>query len=341
MHLDKKHSISIPHIALEVNNSCNQNCVFCYNHIPHIKCNHESKYGNLKKVLKKIYSQAEINSISFTGGEPLLEGRLSELVMYAKMKKSLTTIISNGTLFSEQILKELTLIKNDLFQLPVHSFLSEVHDNMTGLSGSHEESVNAIKKLNSFKANVVAVIVLTSMNQEDISQTIDFIVNLGVNQISVDRYNIGGTNKNSAGKILPDLNQIRNTYLLINKKAQEFKLRITSNVCTPHCVLNPADYPFIGFGNCPKNSLHFPLTLNSSGDVRVCNHSPVIAGNIFNQHIDEILDSAYVKSWNLNIPEYCRDCKLWDICRGGCRAASEQTGADNSCVDPMIRQRKS
>jgi len=289
------------------------------------------------KVLKKLFSQAAIDSISFTGGEPLLENRLAELVMYAKMNGSLTTIISNGTLFTEQKLNEFILLKNDLFQLPVHSFSSEIHDKMTGLPGSHKKSVDTIKQLHTTKNNVVAVIVLTSINIESISKTIDLIAKLGLNQISVDRYNIGGINKRIAENILPGLEQLRKVYLLINNKAKELKLRITSNVCTPHCVVNPADYPFIRFGNCPENPLHFPLTLNSEGDVRVCNHSPVIAGNIFAQHISAIIDSPYVKSWNTNIPQYCQDCKSWSVCRGGCRAASEQTGLDNCFVDPIIR----
>ncbi|MDD3740434.1 MAG: radical SAM protein [Bacteroidales bacterium] len=334
--MSKKQQISIPHIALEVNNSCNQKCIFCYNHIPHNNKNKGSNYIKLKKVLKQVYSHANVDSITFTGGEPLIEERLPELVLFAKMKNSLTTIISNGTLFSDQIINNLVLIKNDLFQLPIHSFSAEIHDKMTGLTGSHEKSVIALQKLKAKKANVVAVIVLTSQNAETISKTIDFIINLGIKQISVDRYNIGGVNKKTADKILPDINLLKKTYLLINSKAKDLKLNITSNVCTPHCVINPAEYPFIRFGNCPENPLHFPLTLDISGNVRVCNHSPIITGNIFKQDFPDILNTPYVKSWNTNIPEYCKNCKLWSICRGGCRAASEQNGMNNKSVDPIV-----
>ncbi|HNQ67019.1 MAG TPA: radical SAM protein [Bacteroidales bacterium] len=334
--MGKKQKISIPHIALEVNNSCNQNCIFCYNHIPHQKIENKSNFQLLKKVLKQAYSHAEINSITFTGGEPLLEDRIPEMVLYAKMKNSLTTIISNGTLFSEQKINDLLLVKNDLFQLPIHSHSEIIHDKMTCLEGSHEKSVNAIKILKSHGSNVVAVIVLTSLNSQTISETINFIVNLGIKQISVDRYNIGGKNKNSANQILPELNNLKNSYLLINNIARDLKLNVTSNVCTPHCVINPAHFPFIRFGNCPENPLHFPLTLDISGNVRVCNHSPIIAGNIFKNNFDEILNSTYVKSWNINIPEYCKNCKLWPICRGGCRAASEQIGMNNKSVDPIV-----
>jgi len=328
--------IQIPHIAVEVNNSCNQDCVFCYNHRPHNPKSEKSKYHSLIKLLKEIYSQANIDNITFTGGEPLLEERLPELVLFAKMKKSLTTVISNGTLFSSQMTEELLVAKNDLFQLPVHSANADIHDKMTGLPGSHAKSKDAILRLKDKGANVVAVIVLTSLNVNDVVSTLRFIHSLGINQISVDRYNIGGKNKLAYADILPGLSELRAAYLLINDEAKRLNLRISSNVCTPHCVISPANYPHIRFGNCPENPLHFPLTIDELGDLRVCNHSPVVAGNIFKKKIPEIIQSDYIKSWSRNVPEECSSCKLWKGCRGGCRAASEQTGSDNSKADPIL-----
>lgn len=327
----------IPHIAVEVNNSCNQNCIFCYNHRPHENFKREGNYKALLKVLKRIYTLADIGNITFTGGEPLLEPRLPELILFAKMKKSLSTVISNGTLFTPDRLREMLLVKNDLFQLPVHSYKSEVHDRMTGLNGSHEKSVKAIKELQSAGANVVAVIVLTGLNIKDIDKTIQFISELGIKQISVDRYNIGGTNKNKYSAILPEKQELRNAYTLINSASKRLNIKLSSNVCTPHCILNPADFPFIMFGNCPENPLHFPVTISVDGTVRVCNHSPVAAGNIFKEKFQDILKSDYVKSWNENIPDLCMDCSLWKNCRGGCRAASEQTVGNNKMADPVIR----
>ncbi len=326
----------LPHIALELNNSCNQDCVFCYNHLEHQELNSGGNYKRLIKVLKQIYSDISVGSITFTGGEPMLEPRLVELVLYAKMKKSLTTIISNGTLFSDAKIKELLLVKNDLFQLPIHSYIADVHDRMTGLQGSHKKSIEAIRKLLAANSYVVAVIVLTRYNMENIDKTMQFIAELGINQISVDRYNIGGKNKYKYREILPDKDEIKKAYILINSTAKSLNLKLSSNVCTPHCFLSPVDFPFIRFGNCPEDPLHFPITVDCDGGVRVCNHSPIIAGSIFKEKLADILDSQYVKSWNKNIPDLCADCDLWKNCRGGCRAASEQTGGTNSMVDPII-----
>jgi pyrroloquinoline quinone biosynthesis protein E len=330
-------SFFVPLIALEINNSCNQDCIFCYNHLPHQSVLVLNNYNKIRRVLKQVFSQAKVGSVTFTGGEPMLEPRLAELVLFAKMNNSLTTIISNGTLFNNENISNLRLVKNDLFQLPIHSVDSEVHDKMTGLRGSHSKSLSSISQLLKEGANVVAVIVITRMNSLDIDKTIEFIASLGVSQISVDRYNIGGKNKSNYSKILPDVGELRNAYSLINSTSKRLNLTISSNVCTPHCVINPANFPFIRFGNCPENPLHFPLTINIDGDLRVCNHSPVVAGNIFKQNISEIVKSQYVKSWDEKTPDFCNNCGLWKTCRGGCRAASEQMGGNNSMADPIIK----
>ncbi len=326
--------LQLPHIAIEVNNSCNQDCVFCYNHIPHNQLESNSSFKKVKTLLKKIYSKADVYNIVFTGGEPLLDSRISEIVLYAKMHKSTTTIITNGTLLNQEIIDDLLLIKNDMFQLPIHSYNRDIHDKMTKLRGSHAKSVNAIKRIVDSKSCLAVVIVLTKENAQHVDKTIGFILALGVKQISVDRYNIGGPNKDNRDDILPELDSLKDCYTLINRCAKHYNISITSNVCTPHCVLNPKDYPYIRFGNCPEDSKGFPLTIDLSGNLRVCNHSPNVVGNIFETEIVALLGSEYVRSWN-RIPIECDACEMWSICRGGCRAASEQVGGTNLDIDPI------
>ena len=79
-----------------------------------------------------------------------------------------------------------------------------------------------------------------------------------------------------------------------------------------------------------------PITVDINGNVRVCNHSPVIAGNIYEKPLYEILHSDYVESWNNIIPEICKNCNWWEKCRGGCRAASEQIGTGLAEADPVV-----
>lgn len=76
--------------------------------------------------------------------------------------------------------------------------------------------------------------------------------------------------------------------------------------------------------------------MDINGDIRLCNHSPVVAGNIFEKELKDILYSSYANSWNEIIPNFCSNCNKWSICRGGCRAASEQYALGLSHVDPIL-----
>jgi PqqA peptide cyclase len=68
----------------------------------------------------------------------------------------------------------------------------------------------------------------------------------------------------------------------------------------------------------------------------MCNHSPVVMGNLFRETPQTILSSAYAASWENSHPAYCSGCTKWATCRGGCRAASEQLGGTLEHEDPII-----
>lgn len=102
------------------------------------------------------------------------------------------------------------------FQRPIHSAISQTHDNMTRLQGSHKKSSDAIVRLSNSGAMVVAVVVLTKHNIKDIASTFNYIQELGISQISVDRYNIGGKSLDNLDEILPNALELKSAHLIIN-----------------------------------------------------------------------------------------------------------------------------
>ena len=150
----------------------------------------------------------------------------------------------------------------------------------------------------------------------------------------LNRYNIGGKYQNT--NLALNKIEINSAFAIANSIAEHKDMIITSNVCSPICYINPALYPKIWFGHCSDDMIRRPITINIEGDVRLCNHSPIIAGNIFRNRFEEIFQSAYSKSWSETMPDYCKECELYITCKGGCRAASEQVGNSLNNVDPII-----
>jgi radical SAM protein with 4Fe4S-binding SPASM domain len=100
-------------------------------------------------------------------------------------------------------------------------------------------------------------------------------------------------------------------------------------------VLNPRNYPNISFSHCSDKAERRPLTIDNQGNIRFCNHSPEIMGNIFRENISTIIHNNSI-SWFKDIPSFCKDCEKYPICLGGCRAASLQYYGDYKKVDPIV-----
>jgi radical SAM protein with 4Fe4S-binding SPASM domain len=79
-----------------------------------------------------------------------------------------------------------------------------------------------------------------------------------------------------------------------------------------------------------------PFTLDTAGNLRFCNHSPVVMGNIFEERLETILSSKYLEQWRSVVPDFCSRCDLYTKCYGGCRAAAEQAGLSLYHLDPIL-----
>ena len=90
---------------------CNLRCTFCY-----AGCNcttnpagddREMSGEEIREVLRKIYHEGKVPSVSFTGGEPTLRCELPDLVGYAATLGMRVNLITNGTLVSARLAREL------------------------------------------------------------------------------------------------------------------------------------------------------------------------------------------------------------------------------------------
>lgn len=336
--MNNKERLQLYNIAFELTDKCNLVCCYCYNiwKIPGAEHQSFNSYDKAIKALKEVFSQADVRNITLTGGEPFVAQRIKEIALFCRMEGKTVTVISNGFKGTVDDYKDMIAMGITLFELPIHSADETVHDYITQVSGSWKKSVNSIRAVQSIGGYPVPVIVLTKYNIEVLADTLDFIADLGLRRIMMNRYNIGGCGTADPASVSANHSQLKKAFAIADTKAEELGLVISSNVCSPDCLIDPKKYPNIMFGHCSDNVLQKPITMDINGSIRLCNHSPVVAGNIYKQDIREILYSPYANSWNEIIPEYCNRCDKWDTCRGGCRAASEQCGLGLEHVDPIL-----
>ena len=327
------------YIIFEVTSVCNLRCRYCYNpwKRPGEKDLQDNSYKQAKKTLKRLFKIADINHVTMTGGEPFLAERFSELVLFCRMEKKGVTIISNGTAANNEDYQHMIDMKVDLFEFPFHSVTPEIHDYLTQVPGSHEKVMNSFKYVIEHKGYIVPAVVITGVNYKNVGERLRFLKKeFGITTMMLNRFNIGGTGIKEIENIKISNKQLNEAFRDAEEVGIELNLNLTSNVCTPFCVLNPKDYPHIRMSSCSSSVVNMPLTLDIKGDMRLCNHSPVVVGNIFNDKIEDMIRSDYVRTWKTTVPEFCEGCEMFAECLGGCRAASEQVGKGILKVDPVV-----
>jgi len=329
---------TIRYICFEMTRQCNLSCLYCYNHWRRDDTAIEAPtLTTITRTLKQLNRRVDFEHITLTGGEPLLTGdALFEAILYCRMRRKSVNVLSNGTVGSEHDYALMHKMGVSLFQFPLLSPTAEVHDKLAGFPGAFDRVMTSVASLQAHGADLCLVFVLTRMNALLFTDTLLLARQLGIRRMMLARFNIGGRGIGNTEVLLPSLEELRGAFREANAFARNGRMRITSNVCVPHCVIDPRDYPNMAISSCAPDARRRPITVDFDGNVRMCNHSPVVMGNIHNDNVDAILDSPYARTWQTAQPEFCRPCERWEACRGGCRAASEQVGLSVAAEDPVV-----
>ena len=327
----------IDHLVYELTGACNQCCRFCYNHWRDGNTPIPSPDPSLaRKTLKKLLSQASVGHLSFSGGEPLLLSNVHDLVLRARFKGCKVNVLTNGTLLTPEALDNFLSLGVGVIQIPILSADASVHDSLTCLPGSWEKAVDALRRTG--KAGIgAAVLVITKVNAPGVAETLGLIRDCGIRTVMVNRFNIGGNGIRNARELVPDRKTLQDAFAEVEAFAvANPDMSFVSGVCTPLCYLDTIPYPHIRFTRCSTDLTGRPVTVNFDGDVRFCNHSPRVLGNIYSRPIGEILTDPEINGWYAGVPEECGKCVLLQRCGGGCRAAAEQVHGTFSALDPIL-----
>lgn len=336
----KRKKIDIGIVIFELTDACNQSCRFCYNHFKGVetKCVVEAPdFRQARQTLKRLQREANIASISLSGGEPMLLPRIHDLILRARANGSNVNLLTNGTLLTADDIEIIDNLGVGLVQIPILSHKAEVHDHITMLEGSWERATRSAKHIAEMRAEwLTPVFILSKLNVADIEPTLELYASWGVKRIMLNRFNIGGLGRKYADELTLSHEELREAFGRANRKLEELGMRAHNGVCTPMCLLRPEEYPNITFTHCTTDLRSRPLTINYRGDVRFCNHSPRVMGNIHQEPLTKILERETLDGYYGNIPAKCSGCELWERCRGGCRAASEQLYGTFDRVDPIL-----
>lgn len=326
-------------IIFEVTQRCNNECLFCYNVWYNDRISYpkgELSTEDTKKLLRKIIKDTHCKQITFTGGEPFLRKDLLELVAFVRSEGAIPTIISNGTLIDEETAKETISQGVTLFELPLLSSNRNVH-NYLSQRDSFDKVTDAIANIKLYGGMVVVVFVGTKKNIDDFKEMIELAIALGTNGIMFNRFNVGGRGVKYLDELLPTPEQVINALETAEEAIEKYGIDISCSIPIQPCIIDTTKFKKLHFGFCAAGTERSYYTVDPMGNLRMCNHTPSILGNLLEKSFSQLTRRSCIESFVEAIPETCKGCKLEKTCLGGCKAAAEACYGSLVSEEPFIR----
>lgn len=331
-------------LILEVTDMCNLSCRYCYRPQELNKKNNHLTISTLAQIKKNLCKSSDSFSIGISGGEPLLNPDINQIVESLLEIDSNANLLTNLSLLTHE--KALRLKKAGLkeIQITVFSPIPEEHDYLRNCS-DFSRTMQAIACLKELDFKIEAILLVTSANCRSTISAMEMLLSLGINGFMINRYNASFPEKTGLSddlfldkKLFLDwLNELENF-------ARHHGFTIPFAIPVPPCTLpDGCFFPHLEFTFCPIGRRGEYLTISPAGDVRPCNHLPIILGNLCHETLDEILQGDCYKTCLQKIdtpPEFCRNCAAWSSCRGGCRGAAWSWSGSIGEHDPWLNRVK-
>jgi radical SAM protein with 4Fe4S-binding SPASM domain len=300
---------------------CNLRCTFCY-----AGCNcttnpvgddREMTTAEVEEVLRKIYEEAEVPSVSFTGGEATLREDLPELVGYASALGMRVNLITNGTRISEDYARLLAAEGLDSAQVSLEGVTAETHERITTVRHSFRRTVAAVHHL---KSAGIAVHTNTTINRDNLSECAA-MPGFVSGELENDKFSMNLMIPSGTAALNRQLavrySELGRVLLEIIAQSKEHGVEFMWYSPTPMCMFNPIIH---GLGNKGCSACDGLLSVGANGDVIPCASYDESVGNIMAGNVLDVWHSDRAESFRdkfLAHPE-CRDCEHFNVCNGAC-----------------------
>lgn len=320
--LKKDNKNRLETIYLYSNFTCNEKCQYCW--ISLANTDH-------KTILTKEFTQSFLDDamelglkrVKISGGEPLLNDFLPEIINSFLKRGIFVEVESNGTLITESFVQ--SLLKDNLeqihFKISLDSANSNMQKDITGYSSAFSETIRGINILKNHNICFDIITVANKINIVQMQKLIEFVSKLkpDKHRIILNIQPIGhGLENRSLNIDMDDMNKLIDHIYSEHNSEVEFGML--------HSTLPPAFVPvdqlelnFCSWGNGMCGIM-------PNGDVSICAPAfetmGIVAGNLLNTTLEKIWKSSSLFAELREIRDLegvCGKCVYRMACRGMCR----------------------
>ncbi len=186
-------------IVWNYTNHCNLNCLHCHQDAGE-DGEEELTTGQRFEIVDKI-SDAGVSILTFSGGEPLVQPDIFDIIAYANEKGLLCTIASNGTLMTKGVVQQLKESGITRVEIGLDGCNAETHEFLKNSPNCFDATIQGIKNCVEEEFDeICATMTLHSQNANGLSETITLAEELGVERFYLNRLIPAGR-----GKDIPEL----------------------------------------------------------------------------------------------------------------------------------------
>lgn len=319
-------SLSSPLSAyLELTSVCSNHCPGCGNVFADDRRSQPLSSVQWRNILVKL--KPCVQQIKLTGGEPTLHPEFGDIIAAIRELDIPFVLFTNARwLDSSSLIRLLrTTPQCGGLLVSLHGSTAASHDAFTNVADSFATTIANVQRAVEAGLSTTTSTVITRYNYAEIGDIVRLSRELGAHHAVFNRY---------LGLPLPN----------IEPTEEQLQLAIQTIDAERQAALRGRQ-PAVKFGNCiPQCFFPSPstgclagatyCTVDPWGNVRPCNHAPLLCGNLLEQSIEDIWHGSALQQWRSLIPHMCRSCSAISQCRGGCRAVALIQGLD---VDPLTR----
>lgn len=304
------------YVQLEVTESCNQRCFFCYNTVTR-KQGEPLSTKEIKALLEQMRA-AGVFSINFNGGEPLRRSDFFDLAAHAKALGFDIHLNTNATLVDEATADKIAAMFPSICTSVLAS-TPERHNALVGTPGAFARMRRGVDHLLARGVKVEINVCTFKGNCEDLFAIASVMAHPGVHVFCVTRYIL-----TSAQGVSHVLGPAETESVLASLERIRRELPTYSEVKlpgpVPYCELPDRLREKARSWNTPCQVGYGLCRISPQGDMTPCPLSEYRIGNVRETDFAALWASPLWERFSRveHLPPPCRVCEELKSCRGGC-----------------------
>lgn len=338
-------------VEIEITNRCNQHCDYCSFYSSGSEVDRELTTEEWLTVFDEL-DRAKVMSVTLSGGEPFMRRDLPELIRGMKERRLRFNILSNGTLFREDWIRQIAETNRcNGIQVSIDGHNASVHDWHRG-RGNFDKAVQGIRLLQKYKIPVHVRCTINRHNYSHLPSIAHFLLEeLQLSSFSTNEVSFAGLVRENSEELCLGISEKVEAMDLLAKLTIQYPERIQANAGPlanarvwselerekqPDVKADTSSNTLTGCG-CIFNQ----LAIRADGTIVPCSLLDLPLGNVKTDRIDyifanhqEIIRLRERRQIELNRFAECRLCEFKENCTGGCPAMAYNTLGTDEHPDP-------